>query len=100
MVEGGWLTLSSIWYWCADQVLVMEAGAIVERGTHYSLLCDANSIYARMWARQEGSTDGLDPDALPEYCELLPLDASLRDAQDALSISAAQQAGISQPWLW
>ena len=84
----------------ADQALVMEAGAIVERGTHYSLLCDANSIYARMWARQEGSTDGLDPDALPEYCELLPLDASLRDAQDALSISAAQQAGISQPWLW
>ncbi|MFZ4379785.1 MAG: ABCB family ABC transporter ATP-binding protein/permease [Polynucleobacter sp.] len=36
----------------ADQILVMEHGEIVERGTHAELL-DANGRYAEMWQMQE-----------------------------------------------
>lgn len=36
----------------ADQILVMEGGHIVERGTHQQLLT-ANAVYARMWALQQ-----------------------------------------------
>ena len=35
----------------ADQIIVLEAGRIVERGTHAALL-DENGLYAEMWARQ------------------------------------------------
>jgi ATP-binding cassette subfamily B protein len=36
----------------ADEILVMDAGRIVERGTHRALL-DNNGLYARMWALQQ-----------------------------------------------
>ena len=36
----------------ADEILVLEAGRIVERGTHRSLL-EADGAYARMWALQQ-----------------------------------------------
>jgi ABC-type transport system involved in Fe-S cluster assembly fused permease/ATPase subunit len=36
----------------ADEILVLDAGAIVERGTHAGLLA-ANGIYARMWRLQQ-----------------------------------------------
>jgi ATP-binding cassette, subfamily B, heavy metal transporter len=36
----------------ADEILVLEAGRIVERGTHVTLL-GANGIYARMWRLQQ-----------------------------------------------
>ena len=36
----------------ADQILVMEHGQIVERGTHHELLA-ANGRYAEMWHMQE-----------------------------------------------
>ncbi|WP_428650458.1 ABCB family ABC transporter ATP-binding protein/permease [Roseibium sp.] len=35
----------------ADQIIVLEAGQIAERGTHLELL-DKNGLYASMWARQ------------------------------------------------
>jgi ATP-binding cassette subfamily B protein len=39
----------------ADQILVMDFGQIVERGTHEELL-SANSRYAEMWQMQERTT--------------------------------------------
>ena len=36
----------------ADQILVMDHGRIVERGTHRALL-DAGGVYAQMWALQQ-----------------------------------------------
>lgn len=35
----------------ADEILVLDKGRIVERGTHQSLLAE-NGVYSRMWAQQ------------------------------------------------
>lgn len=35
----------------ADQIVVLDSGRVVERGTHAALLA-ANGLYAEMWARQ------------------------------------------------
>src|SRR3954470_21439664 len=40
----------------ADQILVLEAGAIVERGTHRDLLA-RGGLYASMWARQQEAAE-------------------------------------------
>jgi ATP-binding cassette, subfamily B, heavy metal transporter len=36
----------------ADEILVMQAGHVVERGTHAALLA-ADGTYARMWTLQQ-----------------------------------------------
>ncbi|MQY52484.1 ABC transporter ATP-binding protein/permease [Rhodocyclus tenuis] len=46
----------------ADEILVLDAGRIVERGTHSELL-DANGRYASMWALQQ--EEARSEDALP-----------------------------------
>jgi len=40
----------------ADQILVMDAGRIVEEGTHESLL-EKNGLYATLWHMQLGADD-------------------------------------------
>ncbi|WP_222844706.1 ABC transporter ATP-binding protein [Buchananella hordeovulneris] len=37
----------------ADQILVLEAGQVVERGTHSTLL-SAEGLYAQLWSAQQG----------------------------------------------
>lgn len=44
----------------ADQILVMDQGRIVERGTHIQLLA-INGIYARMWELQQQEEAGHKP---------------------------------------
>jgi ATP-binding cassette subfamily B protein len=40
----------------ADEILVLEAGRVVERGRHEALL-GRGGIYAQMWARQQAAVD-------------------------------------------
>ena len=52
----------------ADQILVMDHGRIVERGTHRQLL-EAGGAYAQMWALQQqeeatGDRAGAEPPAV------------------------------------
>jgi len=50
----------------ADEILVMDHGRIVERGTHRSLL-ERDGAYAQMWAlqqREEAEREALEPEAL------------------------------------
>ncbi|MEN9203980.1 ABC transporter ATP-binding protein [uncultured Thermosynechococcus sp.] len=37
----------------ADQILVMEGGRIVQRGSHAELLADERGLYASLWAKQK-----------------------------------------------
>ena len=45
----------------ADQIIVLEAGRVAERGTHVQLL-RKNGLYADMWARQQSEAE---EDAIP-----------------------------------
>jgi ABC-type transport system involved in Fe-S cluster assembly fused permease/ATPase subunit len=47
----------------AAQILVLDHGRVVERGTHEQLLAH-NNLYAQMWARQQVRSEGVD-DASP-----------------------------------
>ncbi|MFM8339582.1 MAG: ATP-binding cassette domain-containing protein, partial [Fluviibacter sp.] len=40
----------------ADEIIVLDAGRIVERGKHTALLA-ANGLYAQMWALQQQDRD-------------------------------------------
>jgi len=42
----------------ADEILVLEAGRVVERGRHEALLA-RGGIYSQMWARQQAAVDEL-----------------------------------------
>lgn len=56
----------------ADEILVMDAGHIVERGSHLKLL-DAGGLYAQMWALQQLEESGA---AVPT--ESSPIRCSIR----------------------
>lgn len=55
----------------ADQILVMDQGRIVERGTHAQLLA-AGAVYAQMWERQLARSES-DSDSFSENTSPLSL---------------------------
>lgn len=61
----------------ADQILVLDAGVIVERGTHEGLLA-ANGLYADLWQLQQGNDAG---------------EATDDDSGDDAGAEASQDAG-------
>ncbi len=40
----------------ADEIVVLDAGRVAERGNHAALL-RKNGLYAEMWARQQAESD-------------------------------------------
>jgi ABC-type transport system involved in Fe-S cluster assembly fused permease/ATPase subunit len=44
----------------ADEILVLDSGRIIERGTHRELL-ERNGAYAQMWALQQQQEDTIEP---------------------------------------
>ena len=42
----------------ADQILVLDQGRIVERGTHAELLKLAGGVYKQLWFAQQDQRDG------------------------------------------
>ena len=55
----------------ADEILVLEAGRVAERGSHWNLL-SAGGIYARMWAAQAEQEEGAQAErALSEEAEAI-----------------------------
>src|SRR5262249_46674144 len=47
----------------ADEIIVLDEGEIVERGTHYALLAK-NGLYASMWSRQREAEEAREKLAL------------------------------------
>ncbi|HEY0568883.1 MAG TPA: metal ABC transporter permease, partial [Xanthobacteraceae bacterium] len=47
----------------ADEIIVLDQGVIVERGTHYQLLAQ-NGLYASMWNRQREAQEAREKLAL------------------------------------
>jgi ABC-type transport system involved in Fe-S cluster assembly fused permease/ATPase subunit len=64
----------------AEQILVMDKGRIIERGTHQTLLAMAGA-YAQMWERQQHRKDVLAE--IVEF-EALPADVSLGISPDLM----------------
>ncbi|WP_226581347.1 ABCB family ABC transporter ATP-binding protein/permease [Acuticoccus sediminis] len=61
----------------ADQIIVLEAGRIVERGTHGSLMA-MNGLYAEMWARQSQQAEVPPPESLAQ-----PRELSVREREES-----------------
>jgi ATP-binding cassette subfamily B protein len=67
----------------ADEIIVLDQGAIVERGTHYQLLAH-NGLYASMWNRQREAQEAREKLALVGDDVSSPPSRELPEIEDAL----------------
>jgi ATP-binding cassette, subfamily B, heavy metal transporter len=77
----------------ADEIIVLDQGEIVERGTHFALL-DANGLYASMWSRQREAEEAREKLARVAEPEVAP-NRNPPPVEDV--ISAAASAPIEAP---
>src|SRR5450631_1277637 len=77
----------------ADEIIVLDQGEIVERGTHFALL-DANGLYASMWNRQREAEEAREKLARVAEPEVAP-NRNPPPVEDV--ISAAASAPIEAP---
>jgi ATP-binding cassette subfamily B protein len=77
----------------ADEIIVLDQGAIVERGTHFALLA-ANGLYASMWNRQREAEEAREKLARVAEAEIAP-NRNPPPVEDV--ISAAAVAPIEAP---
>jgi ATP-binding cassette subfamily B protein len=72
----------------ADEIIVLDKGEIVERGTHYQLLA-ADGLYASMWNRQREADEAREKLARAEEDKSEPdRDSPDRDVPDAKELAA------------
>src|SRR3954451_12046399 len=77
----------------ADQILVLDAGVIVERGTHAELLAN-NGLYASMWNRQREAEEAREKLALMSEEPGAP-NRNPPSVEDALTKAVAAPPGAS-----
>jgi ATP-binding cassette subfamily B protein len=77
----------------ADEIIVLDQGEIVERGTHFALLA-ANGLYASMWNRQREAEEAREKLARVAEAEIAP-NRNPPPVEDV--ISAAAVAPIEAP---
>jgi ABC-type transport system involved in Fe-S cluster assembly fused permease/ATPase subunit len=71
----------------ADEIIVLDQGEIVERGTHFALL-DANGLYASMWNRQREAEEAREKLARVAEAETAP-NRNPPPVEDVISAAAA-----------
>jgi len=71
----------------ADEIIVLDQGGIVERGTHFALL-DANGLYASMWNRQREAEEAREKLARVAEPEVAP-NRNPPPVDDVISADAA-----------
>ena len=71
----------------ADEIIVLDQGEIVERGTHYALLA-ANGLYASMWNRQREAEEAREKLARVAEAEIAP-NRNPPPVEDVISAAAA-----------
>ena len=71
----------------ADEIIVLDQGEIVERGTHYALL-RKNGLYASMWNRQREAEEAREKLALAGEDEKIAPNRNPPPVEDAISPAA------------
>ena len=71
----------------ADEIIVLDQGEIVERGTHYALL-RKNGLYASMWNRQREAEEAREKLALAGEDEKIAPNRNPPLVEDAISVAA------------
>jgi len=80
----------------ADEIIVLDQGEIVERGTHYALLA-ANGLYASMWNRQREAEEAREKLALAGEDQEAP-NRNPPPIEDAITAAAvAPEATLEAP---